>query len=395
MPESIPQINPDFYDIASHLSDEEQRIIDTWRDFLRAEVAPIANEQWERGEFPLQLIPKIGKLAQTTINIGQTHYPNLSPLLSGMLSMEIARVDPSLCSFFGVHRRLCMQSIYRFGNEAQKDQWLPAMLRFEKIGSWVVTEPLIGSAAARGLLTTAQQEGDTWILNGQKKWSGNASFADVNCIWAKNSATGQVNGYLVERGTPGYLIEPLKGKIAKRTVDNVLITLQDCRVPEANRLPNAHSFKDVANLLNNARADVAWEAVGISVGAYENALAYANERIQFDKPISAFQLSQEKLVKMLANITAMQGMLLQLANLAVRDGQITAERASLAKFFCTEKMRETVALARELVGGNGILLEHNVARFFADAEAVYSYEGSRDMQLLIVGKAITGHSAFI
>ncbi len=395
MSKLIPPINPDFYDIASQLKPEERHIIDVWRDFLRAEVAPIANDQWERAEFPRQLIPKIGALAQQTINIGQTYYPALSPLLSGMLSMEIARVDPSLCSFFGVHRRLCMQSIYRFGSTEQKDKWLPPMLRFEKIGSWVVTEPLVGSAAARGLLTTAQRDGDTWILNGQKKWSGNASFADVNCIWAKNSETGQVNGYLVERGTPGYIIEPLKGKIAKRTVDNVLITLQDCRVPEANRLPNAHSFKDVANLLNNARADVAWEAVGISMGAYENALAYANERIQFDKPISAFQLSQEKLVKMLANITAMQGMLLQLARLAERDGQISAERASLAKFFCTEKMRESVALARELVGGNGILLEHNVARFFADAEAVYSYEGSRDMQLLIVGKAITGYSAFV
>ena len=395
MSKPIPDINPDFYDISSQLNPNEMHIIETWRDFLRAEVAPIANDQWERAEFPRQLIPKIGALAQQTINVGQTHYPMLSPLLSGMLSMEIARVDPSLCSFFGVHRRLCMQSIYRFGSDAQKDRWLPPLLRFEKIGSWVVTEPLVGSAAARGLLTTAQRDGDGWILNGQKKWSGNASFADVNCIWAKSSETGQVNGYLVERGMPGYLIEPLKGKISKRTVDNVLITLQDCRVPEANRLPNAHSFKDVANLLNNARADVAWEAVGISIGAYENALAYANQRIQFDKPISAFQLSQEKLVKMLANITAMQGMLLQLAKLAERDGQISAERASLAKFFCTEKMRESVALARELVGGNGILLEHNVARFFADAEAVYSYEGSRDMQLLIVGKAITGHSAFV
>jgi len=387
----------DFYEIMGQLNADERRILNTWREFLQAEVAPIANEQWERGEFPRQIIPKIGALAERTINVGQTHYPQLSPLLSGLLSMEIARVDPSLCSFFGVHRRLCMQSIFRFGSPEQKERWLPSMLRFEKIGSWVVTEPLVGSAAARGLQCTAQYEtaSQTWILNGQKKWSGNASFADVNCIWAKSSETGQVNGYLVERGMPGYLVEPLTGKIAKRTVDNVVITLKDCRVPEANRLPHAQSFKDVTNLLNNARADVAWEAVGVSIGAYENALAYANQRIQFDKPISAFQLSQEKLVKMLANITAMQGMMAQLARLMTRDGSVTAERASLAKFFCTERMRETVALARELLGGNGILLEHNVARFFADAEAVYSYEGSRDMQLLIVGRAITGHSAFV
>jgi glutaryl-CoA dehydrogenase len=290
-----------------------------------------------------------------------------------------------------------MQSIWRYGSQAQKDRWLPPMLRCDKIGSWVVTEPLVGSAAARGLLTTATPDAASggWVLNGQKKWSGNASFADVNCIWAKRTDTGAVNGFLVERGAPGYHIEAVTGKIAKRTVDNVVITLENCHVPEANRLPGATSFKAVADQLNNARADVAWEAVGIQMGAYENALAYAGTRIQFDKPISAFQLSQEKLVRMIGNITACQTLLVQLAQLAAREGAVSAERASLAKLFCTEKMRETVALARELIGGNGILLEHNVARFFADAEAVYSYEGSRDMQLLIVGKAITGYSAFV
>ena len=385
----------DFYGIYNALTPDELGMLTQWRAFLEAEVAPIANEQWERGEFPLQLIPKIGALMRNTIGAGQTHYPRMSPLLSGMLSMEIARIDPSLCSFVGVHRRLCMQSIWLFGSQEQKDRWLPAMLGCEKVGSWVVTEPLVGSAAARGLLTTATPVDGGWLLNGQKKWSGNASFADVNCIWAKRTDTGQVNGFLVERGFAGYQLAPLRGKISKRTVDNVLITLDHCNVPEANRLPNAHSFKDVAAQLDNARSDVAWEAVGISMGAYENALAYAQERIQFGKPISAFQLSQEKLVTMLANITAMQSMMLQLSVVAARNGAAPAERASLAKFFCTERMRETVALARELLGGNGILLEHNVARFFGDAEAVYSYEGSRDMQLLIVGKAITGHSAFV
>ncbi len=384
----------DFYDIYSALLPAEAQTLATWRAFLEREVAPIANDQWERGEFPMQLIPKIGALMAETISAGQTHYPSMSPLLGGMLSMEIARVDPSLCSFFGVHRRLCMQSIWLYGSQAQKDRWLPDMLTLKKIGSWVVTEPLVGSAAARGLDDHSHARWRLLDLNGQKKWSGNASFADVNCIWAKRTDTGEVNGFLVERGMPGYLIEPVNGKISKRAVDNVLITLSDCHVPEANRLPGATGFQAVADQLNNARSDVAWEAVGISMGAYENALGYANARIQFDKPISAFQLSQEKLVKMLANITAMQALMVQNAKLQARDGRISAERASLAKFFCTERMRETVAFARELLGGNGILLEHNVARFFADAEAVYSYEGSRDMQLLIVGKAITGHSAF-
>jgi glutaryl-CoA dehydrogenase len=319
----------------------------------------------------------------------------MRPLLSGMLTMEIARVDPSLCSFMGVHRRLCMQSIWLYGSQAQKDRWLPDMLTLKKIGSWVVTEPLVGSAAARGLGTTATPVAGGFVLNGQKKWSGNASFADVNCIWARRTDTGAVNGFLVERGTPGYDMEAVRGKISKRAVDNVVITLSGCHVPSANRLEHAESFRAVADQLNNARAEVAWEACGIAMGAYENALVYAGARVQFDKPISAFQLSQEKLVTMLANITAMQSLLTQLMQLAERDGRVSAERASLAKLFCTERMRHSVALARELLGGNGILLEHNVARFFADAESVYSYEGSRDMQVLIVGKAITGHSAFV
>jgi glutaryl-CoA dehydrogenase len=395
--EKAPPIDSDFYDIESALDPDERDTLLKWREFLRREVAPIANDYWERGEFPMHLIPKIGALVMNTIGKGQTHTPRLSPMLSGMLSMEIARVDPSLCSFLGVHRRLCMTSIDLFGSQEQKDKWLPPMLRLDKIGSWVLTEPLVGSAAARGLKTMAARDGsgDHWVLNGQKKWSGNASFADVNCIWAVNAETGEVNGFLVERGAPGYHVEKLKGKIAKRSVDNVLITLENCRVPDANRLPGANSFKDVAEQLNNARADVAWEAAGVARGAYENALDYANQRVQFDRPISSFQLSQEKLVTMLGNITAMQGMLLQLARVAAREGSLSAERASLAKAFCTERMRETVALARELLGGNGILLEYNVARFFADAEAVYSYEGTRDMQVLIVGKAVTGRSAFV
>ncbi len=394
-PSESPPINGDLYDIESELGDEERTILWRWRAFMRDEVAPIINDYWERGEFPMQLIPKIGALTMDTIGKGQTHYPRMSPLLSGMLSAEVARVDPSLCSFLGVHRRLCMTSIWLFGSQEQKDRWLPAMLRFEKIGSWVLTEPLVGSGAARGLLTTARRLGDTWVLDGEKKWSGNATFADVNCIWAKNAETGAVNGFLVERGTPGYHVEKIHDKISKRVVQNVLITLDGCHVPEANRLPGAKSFDDVARQLTNARADVAWEAVGIARGAYERALAYALQREQFGRKIAAFQIQQLNLAKMLGNVTAMQSMMVQLAKLMQREGGISPERASLAKAWCTEKMRETVAIARAMLGGNGILLEYDVARLFADAEAVYSYEGSYEINSLIVGKAITGYSAFV
>lgn len=391
---NAPPINGDLYDIESALTPDERDILLRWRAFMRSEVAPIINDYWERGEFPMHLIPKLGALTMDTIGKGQTHIPRMSPLLSGMLTAEVARVDPSLCSFLGVHRRLCMTSIWLFGSRDQKDRWLPPLLRMEKIGSWVLTEPLVGSGAARGLLTTATRDGDGWVLNGEKKWSGNAAFADVNVIWAKNAETGQVNGFLVERGTPGYHVEKIHDKISKRVVQNVNITLRACRVPEASRLPGARSFDDVAAQLTQARADVAWEAVGIARGAYEGALAYALGRVQFGKPIAAFQLTQVNLAKMLGNVTAMQSMMLQLARVMQRDGRVSPEQASLAKAWCTEKMRETVAIARAMLGGNGILLEHNVARLFADAEAVFSYEGTYEINSLIVGKAITGFSAF-
>ena len=389
-----PAIHADLNDLEGELSAGEREMLLEWRAFLRAEVAPIIDDCWERGEFPMQLIPRIGALVGRTLGRGQTHYPQLTPLFSGMITAEVARVDPSLCSFLGVHRRLCMTSIWLFGSQAQKDKWLPAMLRFEKIGSWALTEPLVGSAAAQGLQTTATRAGDAWVLNGEKKWSGNATFADVNCIWAKNAETGQVNGFLVEKGMAGYHVEKIHDKISKRVVQNVNITLRDCRVPDASRLPGVNSFDDVAGQLTNARADVAWEAVGIARGAYEAALAYAQQREQFGRKIAAFQLTQLNLVKMLGNVTAMQALMLRVAQQMQRDQAITPERASLAKAWCTEKMRETVALARAVLGGNGILLEHGVARLFADAEAVYSYEGSYEINSLIVGKAITGYSAF-
>ncbi len=389
-----PPINSDFYDVERALTDDERAMLLRWRTFLRQEVAPIINDYWERGEFPMQLIPRIAALVQETWGRSHTHYPTLRPLFSGLLTAEIARVDASLCSFLGVHRRLCMTSIWLFGSQAQKDRWLPPMLRFEKIGSWVLTEPLVGSGAARGLLTTARREGDMWVLNGEKKWSGNATFADVNCIWAKDAETGQVQGFLVERDTPGYVVEKIHDKISKRVVQNVNITLRDCRVPEANRLPGVQSFDDVSQQLASARVDIAWEAVGIARGAYENALAYALQRKQFGKPIAAFQIQQLNLARMLGNLTAMQAMMLQLSTLMERE-PITPERSSLAKAWCTEKMRETVAIARAMLGGNGILLAHHVAKLFADAESVYSYEGSYEINALIVGRAITGMQAFV
>jgi glutaryl-CoA dehydrogenase len=309
--------------------------------------------------------------------------------------MEMARVDSSFATFFGVHSGLAMGSIYLGGSEAQKQKWLPPMARLEKIGSFGLTEPLVGSGAGGGLTTTAKREGDTWVLNGQKKWIGNATWGDVTIIWARDVADGQVKGFIVEnKTTPGFKVEKIQGKIALRVVQNGLITLENCRVPEENRLQADNSFRDTAKVLRMTRAYVAWESTGCGMGAYEHALAYAQTREQFGKPIAKFQLVQDLLAKMVGNVTASQCMVVRLSQMQ-DEGKLLDHHASLAKAFCTVKMRETVAWARELLGANGILLENQVARYFADAEALYSYEGTREMNTLIVGKAITGFSAFV
>jgi glutaryl-CoA dehydrogenase len=268
------------------------------------------------------------------------------------------------------------------------------MARMEKIGSFGLTEPLVGSGASRGLGTTARREGDTWILNGQKKWIGNSTFGDLTIIWARDVADNQVKGFIVENKTPGFKVEKIQHKMALRVVQNGLITLENCKVPEENRLQNDTSFRDTARVLRMTRGFVAWEAVGCQMGAYENALLYAQQREQFGKRIASFQLVQDLLVKMVGNITACQCMVIRLSQLQ-DQGKLADEHASLAKAFCTVKMRETVGYARELLGANGILLDYNVGRFVADSEAIYSYEGTREMNTLIVGRAISGFSAFI
>lgn len=268
------------------------------------------------------------------------------------------------------------------------------MQKLELIGSFGLTEPEVGSAAAGGLTVTAKREGNKWILNGQKKWIGNATFADVNIIWARDLDDNQVKGFIVEKGNSGFKADKIENKMALRIVQNGLITLTNCEVTEENRLQNCNSFKDVAKVLRMTRAGVAWMAVGCARGAYESALKYTRERIQFGRPIASFQLIQNHLVEMLSNLTAMQTLVYRLSELQ-DNNQLTDEHASLAKVFCTLRMRDVVSRAREVMGGNGILLEYDVARFVADAEAIYSYEGTKEINSLIVGRAITGFSAFV
>ena len=384
----------DFYDLAADLPGPDRELLGRLRAFLDAEVAPVANWHWAREKFPHHLIEPLGRLGIGGLSYTGYGLPGRTSLLDGFATLELASTDPSMATFFGVHTGLAMGSIYRCGSEEQKQRWLPAMHTFATIGAFGLTEPDVGSAAARGLTTTARRDGDDWIINGAKKWIGNATFADVTVIWARDVADNQVKGFLVEKGTPGFTPVKIENKIALRTVQNALIDLRECRVSEENRLRHANSFADTAGVLRMTRTSVAWQAVGCSIGAYQRALAYATQREQFGRPIGGFQLIQDLLVRMLGNITASLCLVAQLSRLQDSD-RMTDEQASLAKAFCTTKMRETVGMARELMGGNGILLDHEVGRFVADAEAIHSYEGTREMNTLIVGRAITGLSAFV
>jgi glutaryl-CoA dehydrogenase len=391
---TLPKPNGDFYHFTQSLSDADQAVLKKVRAFMETNVAPVINKYWADDAFPFQLVPGFRDLKIAGLGYNGYECAGGSTLLAGFAAMEIARIDSSFATFFGVHSGLAMGSIFLAGSEEQKQKWLPPMARLEKIGSFGLTEPLVGSGTSRGLLTTARRDGDSWVLNGQKKWIGNATWGDVTIIWARDVADDQVKGFIVENKTPGFKADKIQNKMALRVVQNALITLDNCRVPEENRLQGALTFRDTARVLRMTRAFVAWEAVGCAMGAYENALAYAQTREQFGKPIAKFQLIQDLLVKMLGNITASLCMVVRLSELQ-DEGKLKDEHASLAKAFCTVKMRETVGFARELLGANGILLDHQIGRFVADAEAIYSYEGTREMNTLIVGKAITGFGAFV
>ncbi|HKI40639.1 MAG: acyl-CoA dehydrogenase family protein [Mycobacterium sp.] len=384
----------DFYSYEGLLTDEERHLLHAVRKFATTDVAPVLLEHWSRATFPFEIVPGMRELGIAGLPYHGYGCPGRRFLLDGMIAMELARIDCSIATFNGVHGGLAMGSIYLCGSDGQRERFLPAMARYDKIGSFGLTEPEVGSGASGGLQTTARRDGDSWILNGQKKWIGNSTFGDLTVIWAKDVADGRVKGFVVENSSPGFTVEKQMHKIALRIVQNGLITLDNVRVAESDRLQRADSFKDTAEVLRMTRAGVAWMAVGCAMGAYENALAYACSREQFGRAIGGFQLVQDLLVRMLGNVTSSYGLCVRLSQLQ-DDGLAEDRHSSLAKAFCTVRMRETVGWARELLGGNGILLEHNVGRFVADAEAIYSYEGTREMNTLIVGRSLTGVSAFV
>jgi len=385
------RLGTDFYLVDELLTAGERAIRDRVRRFTERDVVPIINGYWERAEFPFELVPKIAALGIAGGTAKGYGCPGHSAVAMGLVGMELARGDGSVSTFFGVHSGLAMGSISMLGSVEQKRRWLPAMARMEKIGAFALTEPEHGSDSLL-LETSAVREGDEYVLNGSKRWIGNGTIADLVIVWARDEKGG-VGGFVVEKGTPGYEARVMTGKLSKRAVWQAEIALDGVRVPVANRLARSRTFKDTGKVLTATRYGVAWEALGHSLACYEAALTYAKEREQFGKPIASFQLVQNRLAWMLAEITAMQLICHRLSVLA-GEGRLTTGMASLAKMNNARKARAIAAGAREILGGNGILLDYHVARHQADMEAVFTYEGTDSIQSLIVGKEITGEQAF-
>ncbi|TPW73567.1 acyl-CoA dehydrogenase family protein [Schumannella sp. 10F1B-5-1] len=387
-------LRSDFYGFEDLLPEHEKTALAGLRSYLEAEVKPVVNGAWEKAEFPREILPGLHRQPVFGMQWAETSSFENSAVYRGWVALELARVDASVATYVGVQNGLAMGAIGVAGSPEQRAEWLPKLASGELIGAFGLTEPLSGSDSAQGLRTVARRDGDDWILDGAKRWIGNATFSDVTVIWARKADDGQVTGFIVPNDTPGFTTAKIENKQSLRIVQNADIVLEGVRVPERLRLQNANTFRDTAAVLRLTRAEVAWAAVGNSIGAYEAALRYATERQQFGKPIAAHQLVQDLLAKSIGNITASIAMVTRVSQM-LDHGTQRDEHAALAKAFATSRMRETVAWAREAMGGNGIVLDYDVARHFADAEALYSYEGTREMNTLIVGKAITGQSAFV
>lgn len=384
----------DFLGFRSLLSQGEQERLRSLRDHLDAHVRPIADEYWERAESPKHLIPGLAALGLFGAAFEDVREFDNSALFRGWVSYELARADASTSTLIGVHSGLAMTSVAFGGSDEQRAQWLPRMARGEIIGAFGLTEPFSGSDTSGGLRTTARRDGDTWVLDGAKRWIGNGTFADIVVIWARDVADDRVRGFLVSGDSPGFTASKIERKIALRSVENADITLDGVRVPDERRLQRIDGFKDVARILRATRADVAWQALGNGAAAYEAAVEYTRTREQFGRPIASFQLIQAKLVTAAEHIAASVAVCTRIAQLQ-DEGTLKDEQSAMAKALVADRMRTTVALCREALGGNGIQLDYGVARPFADAEAIYTYEGTNEMNSLIVGRSITGIPAFV
>lgn len=363
---------------------------DRVRRWARERIAPRAADFWERGEFQADRVRELGALGIAGGLIGNYGCPSMSAAAYGLASQELAYADSSFTTFFGVHSGLAMGSIAQFGTEEQMARWLPPMADCATIGAFALTEPEHGSDAAH-LETTATRIDGGYLLDGGKRWIGNGDTFGVAVVWAQTP--DGIAPFLLEPDAPGFSRTPMLGKLSKRAVTNVEMRFDRCFMPESNRMPVA-GFRYVADILRITRHHVAWTALGEAIACYEIALEHAKTRVQFGKPIGAFQLVQEKLVEMATEITKAQLLSLQLARL-LDAGQATAGMTAMAKANNSKIARDCARLAREVLGGDGILQQLNIMRHMADIEAIYTFEGTWDINTLIAGRELTGLSAFV
>jgi glutaryl-CoA dehydrogenase len=374
------------------LSDEEKGVRDLVREFVDREVIPTAADHWDRAEFPFDLLPGLGELGLIGGTLSEEYgCAGWNNVAYGLAIAELARGSGSLATFLHVQSGLAMTAIHELGSEEQKQRWLPPMAQCEKIGCFGLTEPEAGSDPG-SLSTTAVEKDGGYVLSGEKKWIGNASFSDVAVIWARTSE-GRISGFLIESDNPGFNADVLPRKASQRAAWQTHITLEDCHVPESARLPKADGLGSTLSVLTHSRYGVGWDGLGQASDCYETALAYAKEREQFGQPIASFQLVQQKLVEMVNEISLSQLLSIHVGRL--KDaGELDPATVSMFKMNNVAKARRIAALARDVLGGNGILLDYRVMEHMADIEGVYTYEGTNDVNTLIVGQAITGHRAF-
>ncbi len=387
----------DYLNLYDSLSDEERAIALRVRRFVDDRLLPVINDYWERAEFPAELLPDIAELGVIGTTIAGHGCPAMTPLASGLVALEMSRGDGSVNTFLGVQSGLTMGTIDMLGSEEQKARWLPSLASLDAIGAFALTEPDHGSDSV-ALETTATQEGDEYVINGAKRWIGNGHCADVIVLWARDTSDGKVKAFIIEKDADGlhphgYHADVITGKIGKRAILQPDIRLENVRIPASNKLAKSTSFRDASAVLARTRSGASWEATGHAMAAYEIAADYAQRRQQFGKPIAHHQIVQLRLAKMLAEVTAMQLMCFRLAELQ-QENELTGPMASLAKMFTAEKGRWVCSEARDILGGNGLLLENHVARHLTDMEVVYTYEGTDTIQALLVGRDITGVSAF-
>ena len=388
----VTPLDVDYLDAFGEATEEDRAHWDRSRAYGR-EVLERIDGHWDRAEYPLDLVARAGELDLLTDGLEVPGHAVMSPLAAGLVAMEISRADGSMAAAAAVQGGLVLRALVHCASPEQKERYLEPVARGTLPGGFALTEPLHGSDSV-SLETSARPDGaGGWVLNGAKKWIGNGAAGGITIVWARDTEDGQVKGFVVEQSTPGYEAEVITGKGALRAIHQAEITLTDVRVGDDARLPNVATFKDAARVLVATRVNVGWSALGHATAMFEAALAYARQREQFGKPLGAHQMVQERLAQMLDEVTAMQTRCVAVARLQAA-GRLRDEQASLLKYACTRGARRVAQIARDMLGGNGILLEHRVMRHFADVEALHTYEGTESVQALILGRDLTGMSAF-